>query len=172
VRKSVFEVLSAELVGARALDVCAGVGSLGFEALSRGASHCVFVEESRTAARRIGENARRLGLAAEAIRIHRGDAALVLPQIQTAAERFGIAFFDPPWSAWRDGTAHGLAHRVARLEPALLAVEHPAAAPPAAPAGYEAVRTLVAGDGAFTLFRPEREIPHTESHAKATPFVA
>ncbi len=159
-RKSVFEVVGPRLEGERVLDVCAGVGALGFEALSRGAASCAFVERRRAAAALIERNAARLGLAAGQYRVHAGDAARVLPRMRAAGERFGAAFFDPPWPWWRDGAALRLLARIAALEADLLVVEHPASLDPDPIPGYRAARTLRAGDGAGALWRRIPEEPH------------
>ncbi len=161
-RKSVFEVMRDDLLDAQALDVCAGIGALGFEALSRGAVSCTFIERSRAGSALIERNARRLGLGRARYRLHTGDAARVLPKLLAAGERFQVVLLDPPWSDWRDGSAGKLARRAGELAPALLAVEHPASLTPAPPPGYRSVRKFAAGDGGFTLFRPETEKAHRE----------
>ena len=93
VRETLFNWLQHDIVGARCLDLFAGSGALGMEALSRGACEVVFVEQARTAARSLTEQLRQFGAGARAqvremgaARFLRGDA---LP--------FGIAFLDPPF---------------------------------------------------------------------------
>jgi len=61
VREAVFSMLGETVDNARVLDLFAGVGGLGFEALSRGARACLFIDQSRRHARLIQHNARRLG---------------------------------------------------------------------------------------------------------------
>ena len=177
-RKSLFAVLADEIPGARVLDVCAGVGALGFEALSRGAAHCVFVERSRGVAERLGRSAFRLGLAGADLRV--GPAERLLPALRRRGERFDLVFLDPPWKDWDEGPAPALrllAGAVA-LRPALLVALHRSSQPlpaevrpgigpgfgaetatgtdsaPGAEAAYRRVRTSAAGDGAFSLYRP------------------
>ena len=128
-RKSLFAVLADEIPGARVLDVCAGVGALGFEALSRGAAHCVFVERSRGVAERLGRSALRLGLAGADLRV--GPAERLLPALRRRGERFDLVFLDPPWNDWsgkegdrRPAPALGLLAAAAALRPGLLVAVH------------------------------------------------
>jgi 16S rRNA (guanine966-N2)-methyltransferase len=98
VRESLFSMLEggrfgSPVEGARVLDLFAGTGGLGFEALSRGASHVTFVENGRTGARLIAENRRKLGVDGETALI-RADACR-LPA--NAGEPFDLVFLDPPY---------------------------------------------------------------------------
>ena len=98
VRESLFSMLEggrfgSPVEGARVLDLFAGTGALGFEALSRGASHVTFVENGRTGARLIAENRRKLSVEGETALI-RADACC-LPT--NAAEPFDLVFLDPPY---------------------------------------------------------------------------
>ena len=97
-KTSLFSMLAADLEGARVLDLCAGVGGLGLEALSRGAASVVLVEQSPPAAAALQAWIARVGCAAEA-RVVRGDA-LGAPPVE---ERFDIVFLDPPFEVWAAG---------------------------------------------------------------------
>jgi len=94
VRETLFNWLGQDLTGKRCLDLFAGSGALGFEALSRGAREVVFVERSAPVRRAIALNADRLG--AERMRLIAGDA---LEFAATSPERFDIAFVDPPYGS-------------------------------------------------------------------------
>ena len=94
VRETLFNWLAPSIQGARCLDLFAGTGALGFEALSRGATSVVFVENSRRAAIAIEKSSRILD-ASGAI-IHRGDADDYLRNAQPAS--FDIIFLDPPFA--------------------------------------------------------------------------
>ncbi len=166
-RKSLFTVLADEMVGACVLDVCAGVGTLGFEAISRGARECVFVERAQRMARLVERNADRLTVSAFELAI--GDAVRELRRLRHAGRGFDVAFLDPPWESWEAGAglellaeAVGLAplvvaeHRSSWLPPLRVVAgaddeSNPAARPPAA----LKTRTTTAGDGAFSLYRRE-----------------
>lgn len=95
VRETLFNWLAPALVGARCLDVCAGTGALGFEALSRGAARCVFVEQNPAVAAALRESARQLGAGARA-EIVLDDARHFLAG---SPQSFDVIFVDPPFSA-------------------------------------------------------------------------
>lgn len=98
VREALFSMLEArvhlweELVVA---DIFAGSGSLGFEALSRGALRVHFVENSANAAKLIRSNVRQLGLSTSRVRIAKRDAFRLVRS--APPEKLGLAFIDPPY---------------------------------------------------------------------------
>ncbi|HLT45830.1 MAG TPA: 16S rRNA (guanine(966)-N(2))-methyltransferase RsmD [Rubricoccaceae bacterium] len=96
VREALFNLLAARrpLEGARVLDLFAGTGALGLEALSRGAARVVFVEAHAPTLRLARQNAADLGVAA-ACAFLRADAVAFLRR--PPAERFDLAFADPPY---------------------------------------------------------------------------
>jgi 16S rRNA (guanine966-N2)-methyltransferase len=96
VREAVFNALGSMdlVVGATVLDLFAGSGALGIEALSRGASHAVFVDESRAAVDATQANLAATGLADRA-RVVRGEA---VGWAATAPARFDLALVDPPYA--------------------------------------------------------------------------
>ena len=100
-RQAVFNILehaawAPELQGKRIMDLFAGSGALGFEAISRGAAFCLFVETDEAARGAIRENIDALGLFG-ATRIHRRDATDLGPRPASAGEPFDMAFLDPPY---------------------------------------------------------------------------
>ena len=99
VRETLFNWLAPVIEGARCLDLFAGTGALGIEALSRGAAECVFVERDRTLARMLRENLTRLKQ--ENVRLIEGDA---LGALAATAQAFDIVFLDPPFteSLWEE----------------------------------------------------------------------
>ena len=99
VRETLFNWLAPCIEGARCLDLYAGTGALGFEALSRGATQVVFVEDSRRAARVIEKSAQTLE--ATGAVIHCGDAMEYLRHARSGA--FDIVFLDPPFADDRLG---------------------------------------------------------------------
>ena len=99
VRESLFNILAHgiddfQLEGARVIDLFAGTGALGIEALSRGAAYCLFVEQSADARALIRRNVEAFGLAGET-RIFRRDATDLGPAGR--GDRFDLAFLDPPY---------------------------------------------------------------------------
>ncbi|WP_395445030.1 16S rRNA (guanine(966)-N(2))-methyltransferase RsmD [Caulobacter sp. UC70_42] len=101
-RQAVFNILehaawAPELHGARVIDVFAGSGALGLEALSRGASFCLFVETDDAARGAIRENIDAMHLFG-VTRVHRRDATNLGPRPASAGTPFDIAFLDPPYA--------------------------------------------------------------------------
>ncbi len=93
VRETLFNWLQLEIAGARCLDLFAGSGALGLEALSRGATHCSFVDSQPAAIRQIGEHLKTLQCSA-GVTICRS----ALDWLQTPpAHSFDIVFLDPPF---------------------------------------------------------------------------
>ncbi len=100
-RQAIFNVLehatwSEALAGARVLDLYAGSGALGFEAISRGAGFCLFVETDDGARGAIRENAEAFGLFGKT-RVHRRSATDLGVRPGSAGEAFDLAFLDPPY---------------------------------------------------------------------------
>ncbi len=101
-RQAVFNILehaawAPELNGARVIDVFAGSGALGLEALSRGAGFCLFVETDDAARGAIRENIDAMHLFG-VTRVHRRDATDLGPRPASAGTPFDIAFLDPPYA--------------------------------------------------------------------------
>ncbi len=99
VRESVFNILAHgvddfELAGARVIDLFAGTGALGLEAMSRGAAYCLFVEDNADARALIRTNVEAFGLTGET-RIFRRDATDLGPAAKN--DRYSLAFLDPPY---------------------------------------------------------------------------
>jgi 16S rRNA (guanine966-N2)-methyltransferase len=93
VRETLFNWLQREVVGARCLDLYAGTGALGFEALSRGALHSTLVERDPVAVRTLASVASQLGTTAA--RILRAEA---MAYLATPPERYDLVFLDPPFA--------------------------------------------------------------------------
>ena len=155
-RAALFDVLAhnpafarTALAGAVALDVFAGSGALGLEALSRGARFVYFIDDDARALASVRDNLAALGAGALAA-LRRRDAADPGPAPEAAA----FAFLDPPWGSAL--AAPALAALAARgwLRPgAAVALEHPAAAAPALPDGFEAVARRRYGRAAVAFLR-------------------
>lgn len=96
VREALFAVLTPRIVGARFLDLYAGAGTVGLEALSRGAAEAVFVESHRPAGEVIRENAARCGVADRA-RVMVTPVANGLAQLRRRGSQFDVIFADPPY---------------------------------------------------------------------------
>ncbi len=100
-REAIFNVLNhaewaPNLSGARVMDVFAGSGALGFEALSRGGAFCLFVETDDAARGAIRDNIEAFGLFGST-RVHRRDATQLGVRPGSAGEAFDLVFLDPPY---------------------------------------------------------------------------
>jgi 16S rRNA (guanine966-N2)-methyltransferase len=112
VRESLFAVLG-DVEGARVLDLFAGSGALGIEALSRGASAAMFVDSSPAAVRAVRDNLADLGAEAE---VRRADARAFIRSARKAGRQYDLVFLDPPYRR-----AAALADDLDRDLPAVLA---------------------------------------------------
>ncbi|MGN6207529.1 16S rRNA (guanine(966)-N(2))-methyltransferase RsmD [Asticcacaulis sp.] len=100
-REAIFNILAhadwaPNLEGARVMDVFAGSGALGFEAMSRGAAFCLFVETDEAARGAIRDNVETFGLFGTT-RVHRRDATQLGLRPGSQAEAFNLVFLDPPY---------------------------------------------------------------------------
>ena len=94
VREALFSVLGSSVQGARVLDLFAGSGALGLEALSRGAATAVFVDRSARAIAAIAANLEALGVDAH---VHRMEARAALRTALARREAYDLVFLDPPY---------------------------------------------------------------------------
>ncbi len=123
VREAWFSILAPSIAGARVLDLFAGSGALGLEALSRGARSVEFVELSRRSLEAIAHNVQALGVQHRVV-IHRGDALRFVEALAPGA--FDVALADPPYSG--DQAAQLVQCFRARPFARILGVEHRAGA--------------------------------------------
>ena len=93
VKEAMFSIVQFDLPGARVLDLYAGSGQLGIEALSRGAARCVFLDENREAVNIIMRNCKACGVF-DRSRVNIGEAARYL---SACREQFDIVLLDPPF---------------------------------------------------------------------------
>jgi len=96
VRETLFAILAPRLEGANFLDLFAGTGAVGIEALSRGAKYVIFVESNRTCVRLIKENLARTSLAQRA-EVVAAECAAALRRLTSRGMTFDIVFCDPPY---------------------------------------------------------------------------
>lgn len=97
VREALFDILGPRVAGAEVLDLFAGSGAVGIEALSRGAARAVFVERDHAAVAALRQNLDRLGLAPRARVIVR-DVEAALRGLARRGARFDLVFLDPPYA--------------------------------------------------------------------------
>jgi 16S rRNA (guanine966-N2)-methyltransferase len=98
-RETLFNVLAPRIEGARFLDLCAGSGAVGIEALSRGASHVTFVDRSRKMCGLVESNLDLCGVPEDETEVVMSEAAEFLRRAASRGEqKWDIAFFDPPYA--------------------------------------------------------------------------
>ncbi|MDP9186347.1 MAG: 16S rRNA (guanine(966)-N(2))-methyltransferase RsmD [Verrucomicrobiota bacterium] len=137
VKAAIFSSLGETVIGARVLDLFAGTGALGIEALSRGAGSALFVEEDRQSIAAIEKNLAKTQLAG---RVRQQDVFSFLKNAAAATEKFQIVFADPPYDKMKSGE---------RFTEKLLA--------------NETLPRLLEPDGVFVLEkRPSEELPPTK----------
>jgi len=154
-RESLFNILihayGDPVTGARVLDLFAGTGALGFEAISRGAAYCLFVDDGAEARALLRENVAALGLAG-VTRIFRRDATRLGPAHPIAP--FSLTFLDPPY---RKGLAEQalIAARAGGwlTDDALIVVEEATDAGFTAPAGFAELERRAYDDTTFVILR-------------------
>ncbi len=96
VREAVFNIIASEVPDAQVLDLFAGTGAMGIEALSRGAARCVFVDQSAEAVRLVRENLELCGVEDRALVIRDGVPSAIRG-LAARGERFELIFIDPPY---------------------------------------------------------------------------
>ena len=147
VREALFSALG-DVRGARVLDLYAGTGALGIEALSRGATQATFVESARAALAALRENLAALGLEASA-RVVAQPVARAVPGLSGP---FDLVFADPPYAAIAEVSA-----AIAALAPVLegearVVVEHASRDEAPALAGLTARPSRAYGDTSVTIY--------------------
>lgn len=155
VREAWMSIVRPALDGARVVDLCAGSGALGLEALSRGAAHADLVERDPRVLATLRANVAALG-AEDRVTVHRASAERFVEEAMAwvaSSPPWDVAFADPPY---REGIARGLAERWLRAPfAAIFGVEHEAESTlPPAGAGQASDRRQY-GDTAITFYRTD-----------------
>ena len=154
VRIALLDTLVPWLPDARVLDLFAGAGGVGLEALSRGAAHATFVERDGRAVQALHANVATLGVA-PAARVIRDDVRRALATLSRGGGRFDVVFLDPPY----DGddvaaTLDALGDAALLADGAVVVAQHLTKRAPAASAGaLSAFRTRRFGETTLTFFR-------------------
>ena len=150
VREALFDLVGP-VDGASVLDLYAGSGALGLEALSRGAARCVFAETDPAACRVIRRNLEQLGLVGG--RVVQRDAIALLRGEASAGVRHELVLADPPYERWADVEPDLAAHVPAVVAPSgLVVVETSARSEPRLP--LDLVTSRRYGSARLTVFTP------------------
>jgi 16S rRNA (guanine966-N2)-methyltransferase len=157
VRLALMDTLAPHLPGARFLDVFAGAGGVGLEALSRGAAHATFIERDARALASLRSNVETLGVA-ERARVVRDDAVHAIGRL--AGERFDLVFLDPPYESDLAARALQALAESGVAAGALVVAQHMTKRPPPSQAGpLRAFRTRRFGETTLTFFRSGAYVP-------------
>ena len=152
VREAAFNLIGP-VDGAAVIDLFAGSGAMGLEALSRGAESCVFVESDREAARTIDRNLEKLRLTGATVL--RLDVRTALAAEAAAGRRYDLELVDPPYGMFPQARSSLSAYVPALLAPTgLVVVETAAAEEPELPLALRTSRRY--GSTRLTLFVEER----------------
>lgn len=150
VKEALFSILGNRIDGARVLDLFAGSGALGFEALSRGAAHVTFVESHRRTAAGLAQTAVRLGLA-ECCTV------IAAPAERTPlrpGERYDLVFADPPYAQPYPAALFGRLRECGALDrESLVIYEHSSSAAAPDDARFTVVRTARYGAVALSFLQ-------------------
>ena len=154
VRIALMDTLAPAMDGARVLDLFAGAGGVGLEALSRGAAHATFVERAAAAVAALEENVIALGVTDRA-RVLRADARRALGRLTREGTRFEVIFLDPPYeTALVQSTLVQLGAGEVTTPDAFVVVQHFTKRPPASRVGVlTAYRARRFGETTLTFFR-------------------
>ncbi|MGA2453742.1 MAG: 16S rRNA (guanine(966)-N(2))-methyltransferase RsmD [Solirubrobacteraceae bacterium] len=121
VREALFAMLG-DVEGARVLDLFAGTGALGIEALSRGAQRAVFVERDARVMKVLNGNLAALGIAPEVVELRRMDALEALHGASAREETYDLVFIDPPYGRARPAPSASVPPIAERWGPQLSAI--------------------------------------------------
>ena len=151
IRETVFNWLAPQIAGSRCLDLFAGTGALGLEALSRGAAKAVFVEKSSEAAATLESSIKLLG--ADGAKLRHTDAYKFLDNEDN--DKFDIVFLDPPFADENLGDLCRLLAGSSKLAPdAWIYIEEDRSAPAIElPDSWQVLKTKNAGNVRYSLIR-------------------
>lgn len=151
-RQAIFNIIGSAVHDARVADLYAGGGSLGIEALSRGAAEVVFVEQASAVMRFLRENVKGL----DSTKTLCADVLVALRRL--GAHRFDIVLADPPY---RSGLVQATLDQVVTVGSlelgGIFVVEHHQLEPPGRPEGWELLKVGRYGESHVTVLRRNRE---------------
>jgi 16S rRNA (guanine(966)-N(2))-methyltransferase RsmD len=153
-KETLFNILGPEISGSIFLDVFAGTGAIGLEALSRGALAAVFVESSKEAVQLIRQNIELCGIASRC-RILPGDVFTLLRTLARESFTADVAFLDPPyhWGPYRDLLETLFRTGIARPGSRVVIEHHRKAALPEAGEGFRCVRVVRQSDKCLSFYQ-------------------
>ncbi len=155
VREALFNIWQGTIEGCRWLDLCAGSGSMGAEALCRGAAIAVGIEQSSRACAIVEQNWRQVAKPEQQFQVWRGD---VVDRLESLSGQFDRIYFDPPYAS---GLYEPVLNAIAQFQRLAIvgeiAVEHSADRSQFAIAGLKVVRQKRYGNTALTFYQRKEE---------------
>lgn len=151
VRETLFNWLQEKVPGARCLDLFAGSGACGIEALSRGAAHVTFVDQARSATAAIQDNLQSLGT--DSAEVVCEDALAWLGRQSRPPKPFSLVFLDPPFGSNDLAAACRLLESQGLLEPGALIYIESGGVSEDLPAGWQRLKLKKAGAVHYSLFK-------------------
>lgn len=157
VRQTLFDILAPRLPGCRFLDAFAGSGSVGLEALSRGAARVVLVEKSREALQAARANAQAVAGAGGEVQVYHQDARLAVAALGDAGVRFDIVFLDPPYDSDLYESMLEVSALVLEREGLVVAEHFHKRALPETIGGLVSTRSVRIGDHTLTFYEARHD---------------
>lgn len=155
VKESLFGILQFDISNRRVLDLFAGSGALGLEALSRGAEFAYFCDSDRAALRAVASNIKKLGFESRS-KVYACPFEAALSALARAGERVDMVFIDPPYASGLHEKALCALQKGGVLAPgAILVAEHDPASPPCIPEGLVLYDSRRYGDVALAFIRED-----------------
>jgi 16S rRNA (guanine966-N2)-methyltransferase len=151
VREAVFSIISGQVRGAKVLDLFAGTGAMGLEALSRGANYCFFVDNGGEAVSLIRENVQ-LCAAQDSSRVIKEPVASAIRRLGSENELFDLIFMDPPYGQGYIERTLEIVGAVARNDALVIAEHHIKDKPPLVPEIWQKDRERRYGDTLISVY--------------------
>ena len=162
VREALFSSLAFRIVDNRVLDLFAGTGALGLEALSRGAASAVFVDRSKSSADLVRHNIALCGFQGRASVLVR-DAVAAVQQLKADGKQFDLIFLDPPYlGPMLEGALCALSDAALLDSGGLILAEHPAESSPEMPDGFTITRTKRYGKTVLSFVQRTLDLEQAE----------
>jgi 16S rRNA (guanine(966)-N(2))-methyltransferase RsmD len=153
-KETLFNILGPGISGSVFLDVFAGTGAIGLEALSRGARLAVFIESNREAVKLIRQNIELCGIASD-YRVLVGDVFTLLRSLARESFAADITILDPPydWGPYRDLLDALFRTRIARAGSRVVIEHHRKAALPETGEGFRCMRVVQQSDKCLSFYQ-------------------
>jgi 16S rRNA (guanine(966)-N(2))-methyltransferase RsmD len=151
VRESIFNIIAGKVSGAKVLDLFAGTGAMGLEALSRGARFCFFVDKEPEAVRLIRENVK-LCAAQDLSRIIQAPVDAAIGRLNSENELFDLIFMDPPYGEGYLEETLAMVGAVAMTDAVVVAERYVKDEPPLVPEIWQNERERRYGDTLISVY--------------------